>query len=487
VVACPTAGGITRARRLVAQARLVPSRAMLTELRIQNFKAWRDTGSIRLAPLTFLFGTNSSGKSSLHQFLLMLRQTVESPDRRRVLHTGDAATPVDLGGYIELVNGHDARRPLSFDLGWRLPEPLRVEDTKSDQVSAGDRMSFAARVEATDTSPPRMHVSSFRYRLSDGSDDALVLGLRREREGAYKVAAEGFQPVMTLGRKWPVSAPSHFHGFPDDLQTRFQNLEFAADLTLALDEQLAALAYLGPLRERPSRLYRWSGEEPEDVGWRGERTVAALLAGQERTYNLKPRRKLRRLQVLVAEWLQRLGVIDDFRVVPIGRGHDVYEVRVRAPGRRHEVLLTDVGFGVSQVLPVITECFYAPPGSTLILEQPEIHLHPAVQAGLADLFIEAAAMREDNAPRELQMIVESHSEHLVRRLLRRIADESLRVEDVAMYFVRPGRSGSVIEPLEVDDHGNVRNWPADFFGDQTTDMLEQTRHARRRRREEAGG
>lgn len=460
---------------------------MLTELQIENFKAWRHTGRVRLAPLTFLFGSNSSGKSSLHQFLLMLRQTTESPDRRRVLHTGDASTPVDLGSYVDLINGRDPTRALQFELSWTLAEALRVIDAKTGRKAKGDAMTFAARVEAIGSAPPRVQIASFRYRLhgTPGNED-LTLGLEREKPGAYRVVADGYQPVMTMGRKWPVSAPSHFHAFPDDLQTRFQNLEFAPDLTLRLERQLSSVVYLGPLRERAVRLYRWSGEEPEHVGWRGERTVEALLAGQARQFNLKRKRR-KPLQVMVAEWLKRLEVIEDFAVLPIGRGRDEYEVRVRAPGIRQEVLLTDVGFGVSQVLPVVTQCFYSAPESTLILEQPEIHLHPAVQAGLADLFIDAAAMQEGGAPRNLQIVVESHSEHLLRRLLRRIAEESIPPDQVAAYFVRSGSVASVIEPLDVDELGNVRNWPKSFFGDQTTDILEQTRHARQRRQLQAVG
>lgn len=460
---------------------------MLTELQIENFKAWRHTGRVRLAPLTFLFGANSSGKSSLHQFLLMLRQTVESPDRRRVLHTGDASTPVDLGSYVDLINRRDPTRALEFELSWTLGEALDVLDAKTGRRTRGGAMTFAACVEAVGSAPPRVQVASFSYRLHGiESHEDLTLGLEREKQGAYRVVADGYQPVMTMGRKWPVSVPSHFHAFPDDLQTRFQNLEFAPDLTLRLEQQLSSVVYLGPLRERPVRLYRWSGEEPEHVGWRGERTVDALLAGQGRRFNLK-RKRLKPLQVMVAEWLKRVEVIEAFAVLPIGRGRDEYEVRVRAPGSREEVLLTDVGFGVSQVLPVVTLCFYAAPESTIILEQPEIHLHPAVQAGLADLFIEAAAMREDGAPRNLQLIVESHSEHLLRRLLRRIADGSVDPEQVAAYFVRLGPSAAVIEPLDVDELGNVRNWPKNFFGDQTTDILEQTRHARQRRQLQAVG
>lgn len=309
----------------------------------------------------------------------------------------------------------------------------------------------------------------------------MRLGLRRNAKGEYVVHADGFRPVRTLGRKWPVSPPTHFHGFPDDVNTRFQNLEFAADLTLALEQELTSMAYLGPLRERPERLYRWSGEEPDHVGWRGERAVEALLAGANRQFQAKPGAHYKPMQVVVANWLKALGVINDFALKPLRVGGDQYEVRVRSPQRSTEVLLTDVGFGVSQVLPVLVQCFYAPRDSTLILEQPEIHLHPGVQAGLADLFIDALRIREDGAKRNLQLIIESHSEHLLRRLMRRIAENKISLDDVALYFVRPAPRGSLIEPLEIDEAGTIRNWPEDFFGDQMSDIAAQAERALQRR------
>lgn len=453
---------------------------MLTDLRIQNFKAWRDTGSLRLAPLTVLFGSNSSGKSSLHQLLLMLRQTVESPDRRRVLHFGDQSTPVDLGAFIDVAPGHDVREPLDFALQWRPPKPLEVTDVKTGCIYTGVDLTFSAQLKALQPKLPRLAVQSMEYALS-GGENPMRLGLRRNTKGEYVVNAEGFHAVRTLGRKWPVSAPTHFHGFPDDINTRFQNLEFAADLTLALEQELTSMAYLGPLRERPERLYRWSGEEPDHVGWRGERAIEALLAGADRRFQAMPGSHYKPMQVVVANWLKRLGVIDDFAVRAIREGGDQYEVRVRSPQRRTEVLLTDVGFGVSQVLPVLVQCFYAPRDSVLILEQPEIHLHPGVQAGLADLFIDALRIREDGAQRNLQLIVESHSEHLLRRLMRRIAENKIPLDDVALYFVRPGPRGSHIAPLEVDEDGTIRNWPDDFFGDQMSDIAAQADRAMQRR------
>ena len=190
----------------------------------------------------------------------------------------------------------------------------------------------------------------------------------------------------------------------------------------------------------------------------------------------------RQLPETVAYWLTRLGVVESFSVEPIGEGRDEYEVRVTVTKGGRSVLLTDVGFGVSQVLPVIVESFYAEPGSTVIMEQPEIHLHPSVQAGLADLLIDAALSRENGKERKTQFIIESHSEYLLRRLLRRIAEgDRISSKDVRCYIVDNSDSGSVISPLQVDELGNVHNWPKNFFGDPNFDIIEQTRAARRRR------
>jgi predicted ATPase len=183
---------------------------------------------------------------------------------------------------------------------------------------------------------------------------------------------------------------------------------------------------------------------------------------------------------MVAYWLKELGLIHSFSLKPIAENRKDYEVRVKRSSRSAEVLITDVGFGVSQVLPVLVLCYYAPEGSTLILEQPEIHLHPAVQSGLADIFIDAINTRS------IQIILESHSEHLLRRLQRRIAEEQLIPDQTALYFTTMAEDGtSHLQQLELDLFGNIRNWPQDFFGDAMGDAVEMT-NAQLNRREMEG-
>ncbi len=115
-----------------------------------------------------------------------------------------------------------------------------------------------------------------------------------------------------------------------------------------------------------------------------------------------------------------------------------------------------------------------------MLEQPEIHLHPSVQSGLADVFIDAAKNRN------VQIVVESHSEHLLRRLQRRVAEQTIDPEKMALYFCEMDGDGSELVPLNVDIYGNILNWPDSFFGDEFGEMAAMTKAAMQRKKEKAG-
>ena len=158
----------------------------------------------------------------------------------------------------------------------------------------------------------------------------------------------------------------------------------------------------------------------------------------------------------------------------------MFQVKVRKTPASKEVLITDVGFGVSQILPVLVLCFYVPEGSTVILEQPEIHLHPAVQSGLADVLIDAWQKRK------VQILLESHSEHLLRRLQRRVAEEMIDKEDIGLFFCSADTSGSTITELELDMFGHIMNWPPDFFGDEFGEIAAMTEAAQKRNLRVAG-
>jgi len=239
--------------------------------------------------------------------------------------------------------------------------------------------------------------------------------------------------------------------------------------------------YLGPLREHPKREYVWTRSRPSDVGQRGEKAIEAMLAataaGEAR--NLKPKARLKSFQEMIAYWLREMGLIHTFRVEEIRPGTNLYQAKVQVLKAGTEVLLTDVGFGVSQVLPVLTLLQYVPEGSTVILEQPEIHLHPLAQAALADVVVNVAQHRQ------VQIIVESHSEHFLLRLQRRIADETIDTDDVQLYFCKPMKGASKLEHLDLDLFGNILNWPENFMGDAAGELAEATKARIRRQRSRA--
>ncbi len=456
---------------------------MLTQLRLQNFKTWQDTTPLRLAPITVFFGGNSSGKSSIGQFLLMLRRTVEQPDRNLVLHTSDDRGPVDLGSYSAYVHSQEDERNIEFDLQWNVPGDLALTDPlkEGNAPIAVSTLGFRGCVGTMSERREAVVAKALEYRLNpvNGSEQVSIR-LQREASAKYKLTCAGFEEVRKVQRVWPLPKPSRFYGFPDELYAYYQNVAGFADFQLELERMCKHIHYLGPLREYPRRQYPWNGQTPTEVGFSGENTIGALLAGEERKLSPGGRARYVTLPAYVSQWLKALGVVEDFRVQSVSKHARIYEVLLKMPGRKREVALPDVGFGVSQVLPVVTAAFYAPQDSTVIIEQPELHLHPAVQSELADMFIAAIRSKEwgkeMGIERNVQFLIESHSEHFLRRLQRRLAEEKLLPKEIAVYFCEApqGSARSTIHPLEINEYGRIRNWPKNFFGDQMTDIAQMT-------------
>jgi len=450
---------------------------MIKWLRIENFKSWQDTGDIQMSPLTGFFGTNSSGKTALLQCLLMLKQTIESADRSRVLHTGDEKTYVDLGTLYDVMYEHQLPGALRLAVDWSLSKPLKILDPEQEQdqtLFSVQEMGFRVVVEGD---VENIAVAEFLYHFNYRGR-TYRFGMERkpiepsEGRAEYDLIIQGYEKIKRArGRAWPLPAPVKSYGFPDQVNAYYQNAGFLSEFVLAFEQLFQDVYYLGPLREYPHRSYVWAGEKPQDVGRRGELAVPALLAARKLGKIISRGRGRGRKQTIeerVASWLRELGMIDRFELRQIAENRKEYEVKVRRAPGAPEVLITDVGFGVSQILPVLVLCYYAPEGATIVLEQPEIHLHPLVQAGLADVFVDAIKNRR------VQIILESHSEHLLRRLQRRIAEEELKSDQAALYFVKAEEKSSRLERLELDLFGNIRNWPRDFFGDEMGDLVAMT-------------
>jgi predicted ATPase len=432
---------------------------MFTQLRMTNFKSWQDTGSVRLAPLSAFFGTNSSGKSSLLQMLLLLKQTAESNDRKLVLKTGSLQEGyVNLGTPSEIT--HRDTTEMLLSITWKFSDdPLSISVPHESRTISLDELEFSTQIHAE---PQKIYVDRLIYQ----GDNEFWVDLKRGGNNRYAFALKiaGREPPRPQGRPRVNMSPEKCYGFSDEALGYYPNTGYLSDMVLRWEKQFQKLHYLGPLREYPQRSYIWGGERPTNVGLRGELAIPALLSAKaERVYS--GRGKKPKLEERIAQWLVELGLAHSFRTQPIGSSGAQYEVRIKRDANSPEVLLPDLGIGVSQVLPVLILCYYVPEGSTIILEQPELHLHPSVQSGLADVFIDVIQKRQ------IQIILESHSEHLLRRLQRRIAEGSLPSEKTAIYFSNLQDGVSHLEALEIDTFGQIRNWPSGFFGDVAGDMV----------------
>jgi len=457
---------------------------MITQLHIQNFKGWKDTGDIRMAPITLFFGANSSGKSSIGQFLMMLKQTAEEPDRKAVFNPGGKNSAVQLGSYKELVFQRNTENKIIFDYAWGLPTPLEIIDPLTKTPFTGNRLFFSAEVGGNGAESS-MSQNRLNYRLQNDDVATLSIGMEKEHNSKdkYKVSATDYILKRKEGRKWPLGAPVRFYGFPDEVVAYHQNADFVQTLNLEHEKLFRRISYLGPLRTKAERLYSWTGNEPESVGYAGENTVAAILAAKSRKINFTPRGRFKPFEEVIADALKKMGLIEKFRVKQISNERHEYEVKVQAKGSSAQVDIPDVGFGVSQVLPVLVQCFYAPRNSIIIMEQPEIHLHPGAQAALADVMLDAINAREDGSPRNIQLIIETHSEHFLRRLQRRIAetDNNISEQTVAAYFANTNKTPATLDTLKIDLFGSILNWPKNFFGDEMADIAGQAKAALKRR------
>ena len=433
---------------------------MLKRLKLRNFKSWPEA-DVKFRRITGLFGKNSSGKSSLMQFLLLLKQTKDSTDRAAPLDLNGRL--VQLGTAADVIHAHDENRTIGFALDFDSGQKVGINAPSSRGVrtiARSRRLAVRAEVE--------IHNGAFRsraltYRIGkakftltrvEGSDTRFDL--------VGSVPDSDFSFIRTPGRAWKLPGPVKTYRFPDRARSYFQNSGFLTDLEAAFEAELDRLHYLGPLREHPKRDYLWAGTRPVDVGGKGERTIDAIIAAQEsgERQNLKWHGRRRPFPHVVAHWLREMELIDGFRVEEIAPGSNRWQAKVRTHESAAEAMLTEVGFGVSQVLPVITLLHYVPEGATVLLEQPEIHLHPLAQAELADAIVHAATHRR------VQVVLESHSEHLLLRLQRRIAEgERITDHDVALYFCGMRNGASEIEALDLDAYGNIRNWPDRFMGD----------------------
>ncbi|MEX6501701.1 AAA family ATPase [Pseudomonas zhanjiangensis] len=452
---------------------------MLRRLYVDNFKSWENL-DINFSPITGIFGPNSSGKSTILQFLLLLKQTKNATDRGLVLDFGSTDDYVNLGGFQDVVHKHNIDSEILWNVTWELPKKTTINDPlgkRTDVLATDENLSIWSSVKYQKKQIICQHLEYFFGNYS------FYMSPKKKTTTEYELIAESddenckFRFKRVKARAWALPGPIKTHLFPDQAKTYFQNSDFLSVFETEYESQMDKIFYLGPLREPPKRDYAWSGASPLDVGKKGEHTVAAILSATLRNErrNLGGRTHYKSFQEMIAYWLKELGLISDFSITEIGEGSNLYRAFVKKDQYSTPALLTDVGFGVSQVLPAIVLLHYVPEGSVVLMEQPEIHLHPAVQSRFADLILNVSKTRR------LQVIIESHSEHILRRLQRRVAENHTNNKDVALFFCDQIRGKSALSKLQLNEYGEISNWPENFFGDEMGEISAARKAALKRK------
>jgi hypothetical protein len=485
---------------------------MIRELRIANLKAFRGEHNIRLAPLTLIYGSNSAGKSSLIQSLLLLKQTIESsdPEQPELVVRGALA---DLGSIPGIIYNHDLDRTLT--LGLTIDPPLRrpgsllgIKPRRYTFSFRWDESSHSVRqtgarlgldetdlVTYTRRRGPDVAKTSealgrreFPFRIGQAAARTAfvdwIVSLMTTRAGVFHLRPVPPQETLTEVRlsllengsfaaaPWsimPLYPRLSFtkSGGPGPAITRevMQAFEgnwrqshnqFRGDLASALD----SLVYLGPLRVPPARFHLISGVRRASVGREGE-FLAEILR--------------RRKDVLtnVNIWLERLKIPYTLSATSTHEGGmgtamgDVVVLVLTDRRNNLEVSPGDVGFGISQLLPIVAQTQIGS-GNIICIEQPEIHVHPRLQSEVAELLVSATEGKRGN-----QLIVETHSEHIMLRLQRLMRSGSLDPEQVAVLYVDTDADGSasVVNLRLAEDGSFIDEWPQGFFEERFEEMF----------------
>lgn len=436
------------------------------EVRWKNFKGFKDTDWIKIKPITVLIGANNAGKTSFVAPFLLMNQTLSSRDTASSLIVKGSL--YDGGNIQELLNDYDFEKEIFFGFRYHIHEPTKRKLSKVGSYPPGaievtlvvnndkDRDIIVKQETVYD-----MFLRKF-FQLTRNKEGFYALtGLDKNKmEIDEKAAIEKSSPLNFLFSPNSLLSAAIKENEKLDEKTRSKRIskEFSTLLQSVshnfsmVKKIIGDLSYIGPIRENPHRVYEVSNEASNTVGQRGENMPNLL------------KRHHKKLQKEINEWVKKFGFGDILEFKELYG--NLYSIRFRDKNSPRYTSIANAGFGASQILPLVIQALVSPKESLTIAEQPEIHLNPRLQCVLADLF---AFM----AKRDQRVIIETHSEHLLLRLRRLVADKTIPANDIAIYFVEKQEGNSVIREIKLEENGHIKSteWPKGFFEDTIRESL----------------
>ena len=450
----------------------------LSRLTLENFKAFGERRQhMPIRPITLIYGPNSSGKSSLLQAIALAHEVVVNRagivDTKKTQLAGES---IDLGGFRQYVHRHEANRDVNLGFGLDIGEPDQV----FIEFTIGSETITPSRgIPVRDL----IHTKRVTIRL----DGRAVLSFQFDPTGYGRVNIQKEHPRisggiiraynarMRQGKLLPIfdidSLKTRTPAASRSIKLSSYCREYMTKIEKALSEALLSFSYLGPLRYFPNREFS-NMPNRGDPNW--------ISGGASAWHRISEQTPLRES---INQWL---GAKDKLRTpyrLTIRRFVDEHDpnsdIKVpRLVDMQTNTIVShkDVGIGVSQVLPVLAMVLGAR-HKLIAIEQPELHLHPAIQAELADLFLESALHRANN------IIIETHSENFILRILRRIRESAesgskdsshlqVRPDQVSVVYVQPADQGSRVFEIPLTDDGDFStDWPEGFFPERIKELF----------------
>lgn len=421
----------------------------MDEITLHDFRCFHGEQTARLAPLTLVVGENSTGKTS---FMAMIRALWEIAHNHSVPDFKEE--PYDLGSFAEIAHHRGGRggRADSFEAGFRVG--------KGEAPSRGP-YRFDATFRQIGTAPIPV--------IRRASNESVSVMVEQENGSARFTAT-------TANGRWEDDIDAPWRGSPDETSLvpmyvfgmGLRRARQREDEDQPSEEDWNAIRRLlefsfgrgeirpfasAPVRSRPRRTYDPARPARDPEGDYVPMYLAHLFRHQNK-------REWNTLKDKIEAFGNAAGLFDELSIKSLGvRESEPFQVRVRKLGNRSKGPwrnLIDVGYGVSQVLPLITELLRSDAPSTFLVQQPEVHLHPSAQAALGSLFCEVA--------KDHQLIVETHSDHLINRVFMDVRDGvgPLKPEDISILYFERQELEVCIHSLCIDQDGNVMQAPPSY-------------------------
>jgi hypothetical protein len=443
---------------------------------INNFKSIGSLANYEMKPLTILSGTNSSGKSSFIQLLLLLKQTLEDDSAERKLDLGGKWFPVR--NYLDILKGKTNINKLKVEFVFNKSEVGQYDEFYEINFynAAFDDYDLHIEIEF-DEYEREIIVSSFSVKIISNNKAHHIKFENNGTSFNIETNVAVFSEKL-FKEDYTIRKINYSSFIPSNYEIEFKNGNVSLEVPrfggvkAVLKSFFKNLNYIGPLRQSPKDDYASNGKN-NSVGIEGENLAEALYElsnksisyfrveeiGDEVTFIKSDNLFINAVKYWVCE---RFKLCTDIYLRKDAETYVIYIISLSGI----ESTIKHVGFGISQVLPIIVEGLRIGSGEILALEQPEIHLHPKVQSSLTDFLI---SLVNNNK----KVIIETHSDHLITRLRRRIAEDSNNELDdkVLLTFVEVGSNDILFKNISIDDFGVLElPYPKDFIEKPDTEL-----------------